>query len=330
MRTSRTFRALCGSRRPIVLAAGFFDGLHLGHRAVLETAVTRARAIDGAAWVLTFDRHPLAVLAPGKAPPAISSRRETLEGFRRMGFEGCLMLPFSRALAGLEPADFVNRLTACRPALAHVVVGRNWRFGRGGAGTPALLATLGRRIGFGVTVVKPVLHAGRPISSTRLRAAIGAGRVDSASALLGRPFSLEGRVVHGRGVGRSLGFPTANLQWTDRVGLRPANGVYAVLARIGNRTLGGMLNIGQRPTFGNTSSGTPVAELYLFDFAGSLYGRNVKVAFLRRLRAERRFPSPAMLQTQLQHDEKHARKALKQASAQNAKEWLYTGRGIKI
>ena len=314
MRISRAFKALCRNRRPIVIAAGFFDGLHRGHRAVLSRAVAKARAIDGVAWVLTFDRHPLAVLSPADAPPAISSRRATLEGFRRLGFDGCLMLPFTRALAALTPKDFVERLTACRPTLARVVVGSNWKFGKGGVGTPATLAAMGRRIGFGVTVVRPILHAGQPISSTRLRAAILSGRMMDAAALLGGPFLLRGRVVRGRAVGRRLGFPTANLRWEDAADVLPPEGVYAVNARIGRRMFGGMLNIGRRPTFPELAQKGSVAELHLFDFAGSLYGRRAEVAFGPRLRAERRFASVAALQRQLHRDEKAARAALTKRS----------------
>lgn len=310
MRTSRTFGVLYRSGRPIVLAAGFFDGLHRGHKAVLLRAIAKARAIDGVAWVLTFDRHPAALLNPTAAPPAISSRLATLDGFRRLGFDGCLMLPFTRALAGLTPRKFVERLTAGGPALKCVVVGSNWKFGKGGAGTPMTLAAMGRQLGFGVIVVRPVLGAGRPVSSTRLRTAILSGRMMDAAALLGGPFLLRGLVVRGRGVGRRLGFPTANLRWQDAADVLPPDGVYAVRARIGRRVFGGVLNIGNRPTFPKLAPKGSVAELHLFDFAGSLYGRRVEIAFGPRLRAERRFPSPAALQRQLRRDEMAARTAL--------------------
>jgi riboflavin kinase/FMN adenylyltransferase len=285
-----------------VLAAGFFDGLHRGHLAVLEAAVSRARALSGAAWVLTFDRHPLAVLAPGMAPPALSSRRATIAGFRRMGFAGCLLMPFTPTLARVDPEGFIARLTRCRPALAHAVVGRNWKFGRGGAGTPTMLTAMGRKLGFGVTVVPPVMQGGSPVSSTRLRRAILGGRMVEAAQLLGRPFTLNGRVVRGRGVGRSLGFPTANLMWQDAADVLPPDGVYAVRARVGTRSFGGMLNIGLRPTFAETRPAGRTSELHLFGFAGSLYGRSVEVAFGPRLRGERRFPSVAALQRQLKRD----------------------------
>lgn len=310
MRIARTPRALCGSRRPIVLAAGFFDGLHRGHMAVLQEAVSRARAMRGTAWVLTFDRHPLAVLAPGMAPPALSSRRATLDGFRRLGFAGCLLMPFTPVLARLEPGDFIARLTRCRPALAHVVVGRNWKFGRGGAGTPAVLAAMGRRLGFGVTVVAPVMQGGSPVSSTRLRRAILGGRTVEASQLLGRPFSLSGLVVRGRGVGRRLGFPTANLRWEDAADVLPPDGVYAVHARVGVRVFGGMLNIGVRPTFAKARPSRRTSELHLFGFKGSLYGRIIEVEFGPRMRAERRFRSVAALQRQMGRDAASARDAL--------------------
>lgn len=313
MKIGGTFRALCRSRRPIVLAAGFFDGLHRGHEAVLARAVARARAIGGDAWVLTFDRHPLAVLAPEAAPPALSTRRSTLDGFRRMGFAGCLLLPFTRALARMAPQEFMDRLTCCRPALAHVVVGSNWKFGRGGTGTPAVLAAMGRRLGFGVTVVSPVMHGGRPVSSTRLRQAILGGRMDDAATLLGRPFTLGGHVVRGRGVGRRIGFPTANLRWDDAADVLPPLGVYAVRARVGRRTLGGMLNIGVRPTFASAADSPVVAELHLFEHSGSLYGRLVEVAFVKRLRSEKRFPSVSSLQRQLKRDSAAALAALQSA-----------------
>ena len=296
------------------LAAGFFDGLHRGHQRVIAQTVARARAAGGEAWILTFDAHPLKILAPAAAPRLLTSNRHKLKLIESLGVDGCLLLPFTRALAGLEPALFVGRLRRQIPSLAEIFVGTNWRFGRHASGRPALLARLGRDLDFAVTVVPPVFHQGHPVSSSRIRRHILLGQFSQASALLGRPCSVLGTVIHGRGVGRKLGYPTANLDLHNEV--LPPNGVYAVTARIhaGHRRAAidaaGIASLGVRPTFRNTPPGATVLEIHLLDMRPVLYGRDVEVFFRRKIRRERAFRSAEELRRQIPLDILRARRIL--------------------
>jgi len=271
--------------------------------------------------VLTFDRHPLALLQPQAAPPLLTPSVQRTERFRALGLDGCIALPFSPALARLPAEAFARRLAACSPPLTHVFTGTNWRFGCRGAGTPNLLARVGRHAGFVATQVPALRLGGRPVSSTRIRQALANGRTEEAARLLGRPHNLTGTVIRGRGVGRRLGFPTANLALDP--GAVPADGVYAVTAAIGHRLYAGVLNLGVRPTFGHRPDARS-AELHLLDFAGRLYGRRLSVFFGPRLRDEQRFPNETALQRQIARDAASARAALRHMAAFFAKESLYT------
>jgi riboflavin kinase/FMN adenylyltransferase len=309
MKTTENLCALRRVRRPIVLAAGFFDGVHRGHQKVIGRAVARAAGIRGQAWVLTFDAHPLRILAPERAPLLLTSTGHKLRLLERLGVDGCLVIPFTRQLAGIEPSDFVERLARCIPSLREILVGGNWRFGRHGRGDARLLARLGAAKGFGVTVVRAVSRGGEPVSSTRIRARILRGRLAEAARMLGRPFGILATVVPGRSLGRRLGYPTANLDPHDEV--VPPRGVYAVWARAGGRIHEGVLNFGVRPTLGRDRH--PTLELHLLDFSASLYGREVEVFFVRRLRPERAFPSEQALTRQIAADVRQARAVLRAA-----------------
>ena len=306
-------------RRPVVLAVGFFDGLHRGHQAVINRTVRKARSVNGEAWVLTFRTHPMKVVAPPLAPALLMSTRHKLKWLRALGVDGCLVMPFTKKLAGLDPAAFVKQLRTCVPTLSEVLVGRNWRFGKGGSGTPRIFAKFARERGFRVRVVPPFLRKGQPVSSTRIRSHVLRGDLEEAAALLGRPFSVLGRVVRGRGVGRTLGYPTANLRTQSDI--LPPCGVYAVHALLGKKLLDGVLNYGIRPTFGSAATATPLMELHLFQFRKSLYGKEIEVFFAGRLRGERRFSSLADLQRQIARD---VRSATRRMAAKNVKETLYT------
>jgi riboflavin kinase/FMN adenylyltransferase len=297
------FRALRG---PVVLAAGFFDGVHRGHARVLGMAMRLARRLRGQAWALTFDQHPLAVLAPGRRPPLLTPLEVRLERLAAAGLDGCLLLPFTRALAALPPADFVAELGGRNGPLVRVLCGANWRFGANAAGNPRILERLGRERGFGVTVVPAARHDGRSISSTRIREAIQAGRLEDAARMLGRPYSIREVVVRGRGVGRTLGMATANVHPSAEV--LPPLGVYAVRTWIGDRPVDGAAGLGFRPTFPDARPEAPVLEVHLFDFAGDLYGATLDIAFLKRLRGERRYATPAALMRQVQRDLAAARR----------------------
>ncbi len=310
-------------RRPVVLAAGFFDGVHRGHARVIEKARARASELDGEAWILSFDMHPLKLLRPEIAPRMLTSTGHKLLLFERMGVDGCILLPFTRPLAAMEARAFLEMLTGCLPSLREMHVGRDWRFGRGGAGDVPLLRALGRQHGFGVRVAPPVMRGGSPVSSTRIREEIELGRLVPARAMLGRPFSVMGTVIPGRQVGRQLGFPTANLESHNEI--LPPCGVYAVHAWLDGIMLDGVANYGTRPTFRAAAGSRPVLEMHLLDFGGNVYGRQVEIFFVARLRPEKTFGSTAELAGQLADDVRAARRMLAQKNGQkNIKESLYT------
>lgn len=300
---------------PVVLAVGFFDGVHKGHQALLNSAVERAREINGQAWVMTFDQHPLALLAPYKCPQLLSSTQERLELFQKLGIDGVLLIDFTPEIAALEPGDFVSWLWAKEPGsqqhshLCEVRCGYNWSFGKKAAGNPEILAQYGKRFGFRVVVVPYAGFGGVEISSTRIRCAIREGRVADASQMLGRPYTVSGKVVCGRGVGRRLNMATANI--VPDVGLLPPKGVYAVRVTIGSETYGGAANLGVRPTFHDTSPDEIVLETHLFDFNSTLYGKEIKVHFIAFLREERAYLSAAALMEQVAKDIQQAKEVLK-------------------
>ncbi len=303
---------------PLVMAAGFFDGVHLGHLKVIRETRARAAAAGGRAWALTFDPHPLKVLNPEAAPRLLTANRHKLRLLARTGLDGCLLLPFDRELAALEPEDFLQCMRAGVPGLREIIVGRNWRFGRHGRGTPALGARLGAALGLTLDVVRPVMWKGETISSTRIRAEVLAGNLDEAAAMLGRPVSILGTVVKGRSIGRQLGFPTANLDPHNEV--LPPHGVYAVHAAWDGAILDGVLNFGLRPTL-REAGAIATLELHLFDFTGDLYGQDLEVFFCAFLREEERFPSLAAMQTAIGRDIAAARAALREKKVKDA---LYT------
>ena len=307
------FRKIPG---PVVLAAGFFDGVHRGHQVVLAGALERARELGGQAWVLTFDRHPLAVLAPSKCPPLLTTLDERLGLLEQSGVDGVLVLEFTRQLAVQEPETFIRWLCG-RPRvplqtarhgdtakLSEIRCGHNWRFGRRAAGTPELLAQLGLLYGFRVVIVPYAEYQGMEISSTRIRFAVREGRLTDAAAMLGRPYSVRDTVIRGRGVGHTLDVATANLQPSTEV--LPPNGVYAVRVQALGRTFNGVSNLGVHPTFADAVPDRALLETHLLDFDGDLYGQTIEVAFLARLRDERAFASPEALARQIADDVRHA------------------------
>jgi riboflavin kinase/FMN adenylyltransferase len=299
------FRDLPG---PIILAAGFFDGVHAGHRAVLAGALAQARIRHGQAWALTFDQHPLSILAPAHRPPLLTPLEVRLELLSQAGLDGCLMLPFTRALAACSPDTFVDLICGGPGHIAAIHCGANWRFGQHAAGDPARLAELGEPRGFAVEIVPATLYDEHPISSTRIRRAIQHGQLSEATAMLGRPYSIRETVVRGRGIGRQLGMATANLHPAAEV--LPPTGVYAVRTWLGDRPVDGVANLGLRPTFAEAPPADPVLEIHVLDFAGDLYGATLDIAFIARLRDERPFPSPQALIAQIEQDIAAARAIL--------------------
>jgi riboflavin kinase / FMN adenylyltransferase len=292
-------------RRPSAVALGVFDGVHLGHRAILGAAVAHARATGAPALACTFEPNPLEVLQPDRAPLPITTLDERLDLIAACGVDGTIVLTFTRELAAVEPEAFVKDVLVDRLAARQVVVGFNHRFGRAARGDAALLRELGERMGFNVDVVAPLTVDGVPVSSTAIRAALGRGDVDATARMLGRPYTLPGTVVAGAGRGRTLGFPTANVAPGRPVLVAP--GVYACTFEVGGQARRAVVNVGVRPTFGEA---TLAVEAYLLDFSGDLYGQTVQLTFVSRVREERRFPTVDALRAQIADDVETARRRL--------------------
>ena len=305
----RVVRHLARVSRPLdraVLTLGNFDGVHLGHQAILRSAVERARAEGGQAVVLTFEPHPLAVVAPERAPAVIQPLHDRLAMLRQLGVDVTVLQRFTRRFAALDPEAFVREFLLRHLALRHVVVGDNVNFGRDRAGSAETLRQLGARLGFGVEVVGPVTVGAEQVSSTVLRAVLERGAVGEARRLLGRAYSLRGRVVVGDRRGRTLGFPTANLHLRRKL-LLPADGVYAVTAESEGRRHAGVMNIGVRPTFAGRRR---TVEVHLLDFTGDLYRRWLVVRVIERLRGEAAFAGPEALRAAIAADVARARRVL--------------------
>ncbi|MBI3987334.1 MAG: bifunctional riboflavin kinase/FAD synthetase [Lentisphaerae bacterium] len=300
MKILRGLSLLRREQRPIALAAGFFDGVHCGHQDVLQQALSLARELRGSAWVLTFDQHPLKVLQPESAPLLLCSTEHKIQLLEDLGLAGCVILPFTRQLAQTMPEMFVKHFVTAVPQLRHIVVGRNWSFGRGGQGNASTLKNLAKVYGIQVTVIPPRYWSGTVISSTRIRNKVLTGHLDHAARMLGRPFSILGTVVAGDRLGRKLGIPTANLDAGGEV--RPPNGVYAVQTRLDGKELHGIVNLGVRPTLKNAKGSVPILELHVFDIRRDLYGKEIEVFFLKKFRNETKFPSLEELKKQIRVD----------------------------
>ena len=317
MRILHSLEALRQVKLPVVAAAGFFDGVHLGHRTVIDSTIARARAIHGEAWLLTFDPHPMRVLNPTAAPPLLTATPHKLRVLERLDLDGCLVLPFTRAFAATEAEDFAAQLIAISPPLTELVVGENWRFGHRGSGHPPLLSQLSEGTPLTVTVAPPMAWEAETISSTRIRSAVQRGNIDEATAMLGRPFSVLGTVEHGEGIGRQLGYPTANLDAHHEV--LPPFGIYAaraLICRAGEapereaQLLDGVVSFGVRPTIETKGKPKPVFELHILDHEQDLYGMDIEIFFVSRLRDEEKFASIDQLKSQIAHDVEDSRRIL--------------------
>jgi riboflavin kinase/FMN adenylyltransferase len=292
---------------PVVLAIGVFDGVHLGHRAVIERACTDATKMGGTAVVVSFDPHPVRVLRPENAPRILTSTPHKCRLIAQLGVAHLLLIRFDHDFAATEPGDFIRALASASKPLREICVGHQWSFGKGRAGNLDLLNKLGDELGF-VEVGVPAVHAGdQLVSSTAIRHEVERGDLDSAATLLGRRYTILGTVMEGDQIGRTLGFPTANLAAHNEQ--FPPNGVYAVKAQIGDASHPGVVNIGVRPTIKN-ASGERLLELHVFDFDEEIYGQDVEVEFRARLREERKFSGLDALKTQIAQDANEARRIL--------------------
>jgi riboflavin kinase/FMN adenylyltransferase len=290
---------------PVCLALGFFDGVHLGHQAVLARTVLDAEEMGALPVAVTFDRHPSVVLAPERSPALIYPLERRLLALEERGMRASLLVHFDAALSRIEPEAFVRSLADEFGHIRSISVGTNFGFGHKRAGNVALLEKLAATVGYKARGIAPVMVDGEVVSSTRARQAIQAGRFDAAGALLGRPYGLAGTVVAGDQVGRQLGFPTANL---DVAGLAlPPRGVYAARAKLGGELIPAAVNIGIRPTVAGTNP-TPRVEAHLLDFSGDIYGRSLDLIFDAKLREEIKFSSREALRRQIEEDIASARR----------------------
>jgi riboflavin kinase/FMN adenylyltransferase len=305
MRIIRGLESYPSDATPAAVALGIFDGVHLGHRAILDTAVQTAHAAGIQAVACTFDPHPMDVLQPQRASAPIASLDERLELIAERGIDATVVLAFTRELARMEPEAFVKDVLHGRLRAQQVIVGYNHTFGRGARGDADLLKALAPRVGLEAIVVPPLVIDGVAVSSSGIRGALREGDVARAARYLGRSYSIAGEVVRGAGRGRGLGFPTANVQ-PERPLLVPT-GVYACRARVADRATPAVVNIGVRPTFGET---VLAVEAHLLDFAGDVYGARMSLAFVERLRGEQKFPGVEALRAQIAADVARARRVL--------------------
>src|SRR3984885_753846 len=297
-----------GALRGAILAMGNFDGVHRGHQAVIAVARKNASEPTRPAGVLTFEPPPRDFFHPAEPLFRLTDEAVKLRLLAAAGLDGAVVLTFNSALAATTAEDFVTRILVGRFAVSGVIVGFNFHFGKNRAGSPAFLTEQGRKYGFAVNIVPPFELDGRPVSSGPIRDALIAGRVTDAAVLPGFPWFVSGKVIHGDKRGRELGFPTANLELDASCGLR--HGVYAVRVGVDGRRYDGVANFGRRPMF---DSGAVLLEVFLFDFAGDLYGRDIDVVFIDWIREEKLFSSVDELVRNMDNDAAQARAVLANA-----------------
>jgi riboflavin kinase/FMN adenylyltransferase len=296
--------------RGATVAIGNFDGVHRGHKAVIAAALARARKLGKPAAALTFEPHPRAFFNPNEPLFRLTPEDAKLRLLAATGLDGAIVLTFNAELAKLSAEDFVARVLVERFAVSGAAIGFNFHFGANRAGSPDFLQAQGQRYGFAVDIVPPLLDGGQPVSSGPIRAALAEGRPQDAAEFLGYPWFVSGTVIHGDKRGRELGFPTANLQLDPACALR--HGIYAVRTAVAGRRYDGVASFGRRPMF---DAGAVLLEVFLFDFAGELYGATIDVAFIAWLREEAVFASPPDLVRQMEEDSRQARQALVSAGS---------------
>ena len=306
MKLIRTAKDLNNGNRKVCLAIGVFDGVHLGHQQIIRQTINDAQQHEALALVVTFDKHPNVIVAPDRVPPLIYSHPQKVRAFKALGADALLEIPFDREFSQQTGETFIRDLARGLGKIQSICVGADFVFGCKRSGDVPLLRQLGNELHFQVHGLAAVALDGQTVSSTRIREAIRAGDFDAASQMLGRAYSIAGKVIHGDQLGHKLGFPTANLDTPGM--LLPPNGVYAAHARLGSQTHRAVLNLGVRPTIQNPTP-TPRVEVHLLDFNGDLYGQEMEITFATKLRAEQKFPSVDALRTQIQKDVDVARAA---------------------
>ncbi|MBI5182439.1 MAG: bifunctional riboflavin kinase/FAD synthetase [Nitrospirae bacterium] len=294
-------------KRPII-TIGNFDGVHLGHQAILKKIISRAKKTGGNSVVLTFEPHPVKVVSPHKDIRLITSCEERAKFLSEAGVDAVICVNFTKEFSEQHPDDFARDILFNKIGAAEVYVGHDYAFGKGREGTIEYLRDLGERYGFHVDVIEPIMVNGAIVSSSRIRELIAKGNVDAAARFLGRYYTLSGVVIKGAGRGKDLGFPTANIE--PPAELIPKDGVYAVIVKKGKDVYNGVANVGNKPTFGNEKLGI---EAYLFDFDKNLYKKRLEISFIKRLRDEIAFKNPAELIASLKKDVRKAKEILKKA-----------------
>jgi len=301
--------------RDTAVTLGVFDGVHRGHRKIVEELVAHKSAGKvSQAVLITFHPHPLTVTHSRLAPPLLSTVEERVELLSASGLDGILAFPFDQRVAAMDYRDFIEKYLLRILGMKVLVLGYDCHLGRNREGSPERVSREAGKMGFEAVVVPPVRAGAEIISSTRIRNEVIEGRLEQAEALLGHPYLVAGTVASGHGYGKDLGYPTANLQVRDRYKLWPPRGVYAVQVRWDERWWGGMMNVGSAPTLKRLGPGRLEMEVHLFDFQGELYGETLYVYLVGFLRGEKKFPSPVELARQLARDEEKARELLEQAA----------------
>jgi riboflavin kinase/FMN adenylyltransferase len=293
-----------------VITLGNFDGLHLGHQELVRKVISRAKETGSQSVVVTFRPHPLKILAPEKCPPLLSIYEEKIRLFEQLGVDVLVKIPFSLEFAKMSPEDFVKGILCDLLGAKEIFVGFNYRFGRGREGNITILKTLGKRLGFTVREVEQVSLEGEVISSTKIRRLLKDGEVEHAARLLGRTYAITGIVVKGDGRGKGLGFPTANI--APKHAIIPADGVYAVRLLVRDKFYDGIANIGMRPTFDKHDR---AIEVHVFDFNEDIYGEDISLYFIGKIREEKKFGSPEELIGQIRTDVETARAMLSDRAA---------------
>src|SRR5436190_6437789 len=303
METVRSISELSKLRGPLFLAIGVFDGMHLGHQAVISTSAEHARSVNGTPVVVTFDPHPEKVLRPQAAPHLLTATQHKISLIRDLGVGHLLIIAFDKQFAATEPEDFVKQLVKHSKPLREICVGHEWSFGKNRRGNLGLLKKLGAQFDFEVVGIPPVTMNGELVSSTAIRHAVQTGDLRKTAAMLGREYTILGTVVRGDDLGKKIGFPTANLSAHNEQ--FPPNGVYFAEAKLDGTVYPGVVNLGYRPTVSSKSE--RILEIHLFDFKRDIYGKDVEVRFIRFLRPEKKFENVEALTRQIGLDVRQAR-----------------------
>ncbi len=296
-----------------VITLGNFDGLHKGHQELIRMVIRRAQETGGKSLVVTFRPHPLKILAPEKCPPLISIYEEKIKLIKKLGIDVLVKIPFTKEFASMTPRDFVKNILSDLLGAKEIFVGYNYRFGKGREGTIESLKAFGREFGFVVQEVEQVSINGETISSTKIRDLLKEGDVEHAARLLGRHYAITGVVIKGDGRGRTIGFPTANI--APKHSIMPANGVYAVKISARDKCYDGVANVGLRPTFDQKDF---TLEAHIFDFNEDLYGEEISICFIRRIREEKKFLNVEALIKQINADIETAKNILTQQDVYGA------------